>query len=70
MFKIKIYCTIFAICGVYRYRFFQYLIIHSLYNKSVTLLKSLMKKFVDFNMLTQKENWLNINSKQSKDVKT
>ena len=29
-----------------------------------------MKKFVDFNMLTQKENWLNINSKQSKDVKT
>ena len=68
MFKIKIYCTIFAIVPLSL--LLQYLIIHSLYNKSVTLLKSLMKKFVDFNMLTQKENWLNINSKQSKDVKT
>ena len=35
-------------------------LIHLLYNKSVTLLKSLMTKFIDFNMLTQKENLLNV----------
>ena len=39
------------------------LLINLLYNKSVTLLKSLMTKFVDFNMLTQKKNWLNVNLK-------
>ena len=45
-------------------------LIHLLYNKSVTLLKSLMAKFIGFNMLTQKENWLNVNLKESKAVKT
>ena len=46
------------------------LLIQLLYNTSVTLLKSLMTKFTDFNLLTQKENWLNVNLKQSKAVKT
>ena len=40
-----------------------------LYNKIVTLLKRVATKFIDFIMLPQKGNWLNINLKQSKAVK-
>ena len=40
-----------------------------LYNKIVTLLKRVATKFIDFSMLPQKGNWLNINLKQSKAVK-
>ena len=41
-----------------------------LYNKSVTLVTSLMTKFIGVSILTQKENWLNVNLKQSKALKT
>ena len=44
-------------------------LVQLLNKKRVTLLKSLMTKFLDFNMLTQKENCLNVNLKQSKAVK-
>ena len=38
--------------------------------KVLMLLKVLMTKFIDFNMLTRKENWLSVNLKQRKAVKT
>ena len=46
------------------------LLINLLYNKSLTLFKVLMTEFIDFNMLTRKENWLSVNLKQRKAVKT
>ena len=46
------------------------LLINLLYNKSLTLFKVLMTEFIDFNMLTWKENWLSVNLKQRKAVKT
>ena len=77
MFKIKIYCTTFVICGVYCNSFWKvfnsFPVECSAYSFVIQQKYNTVEKFNDKihkSMLTQKENWLDVNLKQSKAVKT